>query len=33
MRQPALQDRARIVFYCRMANDPAMMASTLGVLA
>src|SRR6266487_6639655 len=26
---PALQDRARIVFDCRMANDPDMMPSTI----
>jgi len=29
---PAAQDRARIVFDCRMANDPAMMSSTNPVL-
>jgi hypothetical protein len=29
---PAAQDRARIVFDCRMANEAAMISSTNGIL-
>jgi hypothetical protein len=29
LRPPRAQDRARILFDCRMANDPAMMSSTV----